>query len=310
MNTHPVTGLVVVPTDGTRAGITGVQYATREAQRLGLGVEIVHVLPSMYPVGTFPVIPDGSFREYAKDVLAPSEDVARAIDRDVAVGATLMTGGRVSSIVECAREAALIVLGSHALTPAERFWAGSTVPGVAARATCPVVVVPEAYDATTTKGRVVVGVKEPTQAAPLLGSAFALADDLGSELVILHAWKLPAGYDDLVSTEAAREEWRLSVADAIESQISDLRGQYPSVAVQIEVVHGRAAAALVDASRDADRLVITRPGHGSYFHHLGATARGVLREAHCPVEVFPPHAKADELFEVDEAVKPEVLALL
>jgi hypothetical protein len=34
-------------------------------------------------------------------------------------------------------------------------------------------------------------------------------------------------------------------------------------------------------------MVLVKPLHGSLVHHLGRTARGVLRFAECPVEVVP-----------------------
>jgi nucleotide-binding universal stress UspA family protein len=60
------------------------------------------------------------------------------------------------------------------------------------------------------------------------------------------------------------------------------------VKLDVRVVHERPSTALVDASREADRLLITRPLHGGRLHHLGTTGRYVLRSAHCPVEVTAP----------------------
>lgn len=279
---------IVVATDGTPAGNIGIQFATREAQRLGLGIELVHVVPAYIPAGSFPMIPDDSMNQYGREVLTRGTDVAREVDPDIELTTSLMRGGRAGTIVSRAHDAALIVLGSHPLTVAERFWTGATVPGVAARSSCPVVTVPADYDANRHLGRVIVGVKEPSRSADLLASAFAVAKDLHAELVVIHAWKLAAGYDDLVSNEVAREEWRVELEAAIEKELVDLRQAHPDVSVRVEIVHGMAAEALISASRDADRLIITRPVHGGYFHHLGSTARAILRDAHCPVEIFPP----------------------
>ena len=33
--------------------------------------------------------------------------------------------------------------------------------------------------------------------------------------------------------------------------------------------------------------MISRPSHGGFVHHLGATARAVIRDAGCPVLVVP-----------------------
>ncbi len=279
---------VVVATDGTPAGHIGIKFATREAQRLGLSVELVHVVPAYIPSGSFPMIPDDSMNQYGRQVLTRGIAVAREVAPTIKVTTSLLRGGRVGTIVSRAHDAALIVLGSHPMSVAERFWTGATVPGVAARSSCPVVTVPAEYDGDQQLGRVLVGVKVPAKSADLLAAAFGVAEDLGAELVILHAWKLPAGYDDLVSNETAREEWRVELRAEIERVLPELRIAHPKVSVQIEIEHGAAAGALISASKGADRLVITRPVHGGYFHHLGSTARAVLSEAHCPVEIFPP----------------------
>ena len=293
MNQHPTPGLIVVATDGTAAGRTGIEFATREARRRGAGLELVHVVP-MYPsASTFPVIPDDSFNQYGREVLQQGSALVREIDPDAQFGTTLMTGARVTGITKCAAEAALLVLGSHPpMSAAEKFWIGTAVPGVASRAACPVLIVPADYDPNKVAGRVVVGVKVPARSAELLASAFALAEEFESELVIVHAWKLASGYDDLVSNEESRQEWRVQLEAEIEYVLADLRSDHPDVPVRIEIVHGPAAPALIDASRNADRLLISRPVHGGYFHHLGSTARAVLREGHCPVEVLPPHPAA------------------
>jgi nucleotide-binding universal stress UspA family protein len=56
----------------------------------------------------------------------------------------------------------------------------------------------------------------------------------------------------------------------------------------VRVVHARPEVALVDASHEADRVLISRPAHGGLVHHLGGTGRAVLRTAVCPVEVRGP----------------------
>jgi nucleotide-binding universal stress UspA family protein len=71
---------------------------------------------------------------------------------------------------------------------------------------------------------------------------------------------------------------------------------YPDVQVDVEVVHRQAAYALVEESRNADLLLISRPAHGGFVHYLGATARAVIRDGACPIEVVPP---VDETLQVE-----------
>lgn len=281
---------IVVASDGTPAALRGVRYATFEAKRLGVGLEIVHVVPGYLPTGPLPMVPDGALQAFGRSVLKRSLAVARNTAGDVEIITRLVSGARVASIVDAGRSASLLVLGSRPHTLAERVWTGATAAGVSARARLPVVIVPEDWSVrdTASLSRVLVGFKSPQHAPELFARAFALANTGGADLAVLHAWKLPSVYDDVVTNRVSEARWREEQHAVIESLIVDLRRCYPEVAVTVDVVHEPPAHALVQASRNVDRLVITRPEHGGYFHHLGAVARAVLREAHCPVEVVPP----------------------
>ena len=133
-----------------------------------------------------------------------------------------------------------------------------------------------------------VGFKSSEDAAELLGSGFAIAAERQAELVIVHAWKLPSAYDDIIESRVAVEEFRrLSIA-TIEPLVKDLRTAYPQVPVRIEALHAQAAYALVAEARDADLVLLMRSSSGTLPSHLGRTARAVLRDAGCPVEVLVP----------------------
>ena len=280
---------VVVASDGTSAALHGVRYAAFEAKRLGVGLAIVHVVPAYLPNGPLPMIPDGALQEFGRSVIEHSLEAARDTAPDIHVVARLVSGSQVGSIVEAASNAPLLVLGSRALTHGQRVSTGATVAGVCSRAHCPVVVVPEDWPVqdTDVTSKVVVGFKSPHQAPELLARALELARGRGAELVVVHAWKLPSVYDDIVTNRVHEEEWAVEQTAMIQSVLDQVRDPYPDVKVSIEVVHDRPAHALAEASRESDRLLISRPVHGGYLHHLGAVARGVLREAHCPVEVVP-----------------------
>lgn len=286
--------LVVVGTDGSPAALLGVRWAAREARRLGTGLLVTHVTPG-YPISgpALPVIPDGTLRQYGAELLETAAALAREEAPDVRVDVALVDGGRVSGLVEVARGAALLVLGTEHRSLAEKVWTGSTVTGVAARATCPVVVVRAEVDSSAgddgvEHGRIVVGWKSAAHAHELLSAGFALARSRSAELVVVHAWKLAPYYDDVVSDRAARAEWRARETELVEEVLGDFRERYPDVRVRVDVVHEQPAAALVAASASADRLLLVRPVHGALLHHLGPVARAVLRESRCPVEVLAP----------------------
>lgn len=286
---------VVVGVDGSGAGLRAARFAAHEARRLGTGLSIVHVTPTYTVTGpALPIVPDLSLREYAGTVLDEALAAAKAAEPQVEADTVHFTGSRVSGLVETARDAALLVVGSEHRSLGERIWTGATLTGVAARSKCPVAVVPASWDPEKRTGRVLVGYKGPRHAPEAFNAAFELARDLGAEVHVLHAWQLESGYDSIVSNRVALEEFRTRALAVIEPQLAEYRAAYPDIAVTVEVVHGQPAHALVNGSAHADRLVLGRPVHGGIVHHLGAVARAALRESHCPIQVVLPVSSAPQ----------------
>jgi nucleotide-binding universal stress UspA family protein len=132
-------------------------------------------------------------------------------------------------------------------------------------------------------------VKSPAHAAELLGTAFAAARERSARLVVLHTWRLPSAYDDIIESRVARDQVEREGTAEIEGLLAPWRTAFPEVEVEVRVAHDDAAKALVEASREADLLVIVRRSHGvPAATHLGGTARALLRHAACPVMVVPP----------------------
>jgi len=291
MSGHPATaGSIVVGVDGSERGLVGVRWAAREARRTGAPLCVVSVVPTFSPSGPLLMIPESDLRGHGTRVVEESVAAARQEAPVVDVTGDVVSGHRVSELVHVSRHASLLVLASRRLSLAEHVWTGATVTGVVSRATCPVLVVPPSWEPSSLDdtGDVVVGFKQPRHADELLGAAFAVAADLGTGLRVLHTWRLDSAYDDMIAGHHEEEtEWTREERGVIERQLRDLRESYPEVPVTVEVIHDRPTRALVDASARAQRLVIGKPAHGGSMHHLGRTARGVLRGSACPVEVLP-----------------------
>jgi nucleotide-binding universal stress UspA family protein len=100
-------------------------------------------------------------------------------------------------------------------------------------------------------------------------------------------------YDDVVGGRVEEKRWNGEQAARIEAAIADYRESFPDVRVRVRVVHDGPTRALVHASRTADRLILVKPAHLGYLHHLGPTARAVLRLAECPVEIVPPRRQPE-----------------
>ncbi len=283
---------VVVGADGTEAGLCAVRYAAHEATRRGLGLRIVHVTPGYTPTGpALPIIPDGSLRSYGLSIL---RDAAARVSEDapgLPVETVLVTAGRIPGLVSNSTDAALLVLGNAHHSLGERIWTGNTITGVVARAHCPVTVVPQEWSTERLHHRIVVGFKTTRHAHELLEAAVDLAARSAgdrTEVVVLHAWKLASGYDDIVANRVSVEQWAHAQTQLMEPVVQRIRTRHPEVPIRIEIVHDQPAHALVKASRTCDHLFLMRPDHGRLFHHLGHVTRAVVREAHCPVEAMLP----------------------
>ena len=290
MTTH--TGPVVVGVDGSDANLGALRFGATEAGRVGAPLKLVHVVPDYVPVSPMmPLTPD-DLTETGTSILAAAKATALEIAPDVEVEGWLHHGTRPVQLVHAAEDARMIVVGRDDRPLPERLLRGDTAAGVAARATVPVVEVPADWQPPAEQGRepvVLVGVKSPSHATPLLGQAIALAQDRGATLVVLHAWKLPSAYDDIIESRVDVDEWVRESTVEMESLLRDWRTSYPDVKIEVRVVHDHAGHALVEASREADAVVVVRRAHGHpVATHLGGTARAVLRSAHCPVVVVPP----------------------
>ena len=284
---------IVVGIDATPASNTGVQYAALEAQRLGAELEIVHATPGYSDVhDDIPVMDDGTLSAYGDRLLAEAEAAARSVVPTLSTRTRLISGGVVDTLIASAEGALMLVIGAERRSLAGRIWTGDIVGGTAARAHCPVIVVTPEWKPTAEHRRIVVGLKSVDDAARLITAGLSLAHACKAELVVVHAWKMLSGYDDIIANHVDKDVYIRRTASLVEPVLNELRPAYPDVAVRVEILHRQPAFALVDASATADRLLIARPRHTGVPHHLGPVARAVLRESRCPVEIFPPHAGA------------------
>ncbi|MFC4783581.1 universal stress protein [Nocardioides sp. MAHUQ-72] len=287
---------VVVGVDGSPSSIQAVRYAVAEAARLEVGVRLVHVSPDYTP--TTPMLPliRDDFEQVGRKILGEALGVVAEVDPGCEVSSVLRTGPTVTTLLDAAEGAHLVALGRQHRSRAEAVFTGSTTVGAAGRADCPVVCVPPTWSDESTRGRVVVGVRSPAHSTELLGQAFAAARLRGARLVVLHAWKLPGAYDDIVEARTHADDRALEMEREIDPLLETFRQGHPDVEVELSVVHEQPVRALLRAAAGAELLVVVRRAHGlPLTSHLGGTGRTLLREAECPVEVVPPQEVLAEM---------------
>ncbi len=271
MTTEEHRGLVVGANDSP-GSLAALRYAAHEAERRGCGITLVHVTPSYVPVAPMrPLVPD-DLEGAGRVVLSDARSLVAAQAPGVPVTTVLRSGATVSTLLSVADAADAIILGRETTPPVMSIVTEATTLGIAARATCPVVSVPDGWDPTTGPGRVVVGLKSKEHSGELLERAFEEAAGRGAGLVVLHATAHP-DTDDAV----------------VEPLLRDFRSLYHQVDVEVRMVKEEPARALIDATPDADLLVVVRRGHGfPSAARLGRSVRALLRAAACPVEVVAP----------------------
>lgn len=281
---------VVVGVDGTPASVNAVRYALREAAATGGRVRLVHVMPEYEAFGSPFLLPDAQLRITARAIVQDVLDQAGTRPEGLEVDLVLRRGPRVPTLCAVAASAQLLVIGADRRSIASRLVNGNTTAALAASSSVPVVAVPETWRSEERgSAPVLVGVKNPTHAVALLGAAFATAQRRGGRLLVLHAWKLDAGYDDVVAGRVDAAEWEERALAEMRPLVAPFASAHPEVHVELRVVHDQAAHALVEASRASNEIVLVRRAHGvPAALHLGATARTVLRAGHCPVRVVPP----------------------
>ncbi|MER7008298.1 universal stress protein [Dactylosporangium sp. NPDC000555] len=139
-----------------------------------------------------------------------------------------------------------------------------------------------------TRRRIVAGYDGSPAAAAAARFAAAEAAADGGLLRLLHAELERAAYALLVPPgvvlDATDEAWRL-----VDGAAEALRREHPGLDVRATVVDGKAASALIRASRSADLLVLGRTVRGAPASPpgrrlpAGATAARVMAYAGCPV---------------------------
>jgi nucleotide-binding universal stress UspA family protein len=139
--------------------------------------------------------------------------------------------------------------------------------------------------------KIVVGVDGSDASKHALRWAVEDARARGAEVVALNAYEVPVPAPDAVPTSPVDLPALVADAHARAQQLAakvvdEVVGSVVSVDVAPIAVEGAPAQALVDASRDADLLVVGSHGHGLSGLFLGSVSLECAQHAACPVVIF------------------------
>ena len=139
---------VVVGVDGSEGSRRALRWAAAEAAARGDALELVHVWepPQAYApmgLGAYPVDPE-PIQQAAQEQLDGLVAEARDLAPGVEVRGSLVGGAPAQALLEAARTADLLVVGSRGMGGFRSLLLGSVSQQVTHHAPCPVVIVPEA----------------------------------------------------------------------------------------------------------------------------------------------------------------------
>jgi nucleotide-binding universal stress UspA family protein len=283
---------VVVGVDGSEPSLRAVDWAADEAVLRGVSLRVVYAcLWERYEgaalardIGTPTALP------LAQDVAGAAAQRARHRHPDLTVTGDVVFEEPEYALVREGRNASALVVGTRGRSGIAEMMLGSVSLAVAAHADCPVIVLRGSHDNQATPpvhGRVVVGVGEDAKDSAAVQFAVEEARRRGVPLEAVRAWRCPA-HETTDHPLLAGEPARLHEERAAEELEAALQDVPADVDVRRDTVEGHARRVLVDASHEADLLVVgARRREGHFGLQLGRVAHAALHHSACPVAVVP-----------------------
>ncbi|HEV7147974.1 MAG TPA: universal stress protein [Pedococcus sp.] len=300
-NVIDTSGGVVVGFDGSRNAAVAVQWAALEAQRQGTTLHIVSCC--YYPGMPFRgaegggALPRSAIRA-TEELAAQGRAIASKMLPEDAVKTHTVTMQAADALIDASTSANLVVVGHRGRGAFASAVLGSVSSAVAQYAGCPVVVVRGAVPesgGSSSRVPVVVGIDGTKDSEPALLFAAQRAARDHVPVRIVCAWLTleQAGWDlanwQVDSIEEWAQELSKSARHAVDGALALVRGRWPDLEAEGQVVELAPVLALEDASRESQLVVVGSHSNGALGRlMLGSVSRTVLHHAACPVAVVRP----------------------
>lgn len=287
---------VLVGVDGSPSSRSALVWALARAGRSGARVEVVSAYPVDYYWGDPFLVDTRRLNEIRSQAEARVHSFLDEVRRDpalasvpgaaqVEVDVRVVGGAPAQHLVDRARGAQVLVVGSRGRGTLRSALLGSVALHCITHAPAPVVVMrgdllPEA------QARVVVGVDDSDISRTVVRRARDEAERLGARLVAVAVCPMPAYWgDSYEATALLAAEGREQVRNRAEALVEDFLG--PGVGVQ--VAEGNPAEVLLDRSAGAALLVVGSRSRSTLTGTvLGSVALHCAVHATCPVMVVHP----------------------
>ncbi|MGW2402323.1 universal stress protein [Kitasatospora sp. NPDC001664] len=292
-------GQVVVGFDGSPESAAAVDWAAREALRRRLPLELVQAWPwsENHELGGENAV------RWARRRLSREQLELQGRLTGLEVSGVHVPDEPAAALEAAAKQAALLVLGSRALSTVHGFLVGSVSQDVLGRAACPVVLVragatdagehqpdAEGRPSTGTPFRdVVLGLDLHHPYDAVLTFGFEAAQLRSAPLRVVHVWGPPVGTSLANGVIAGMGDLpEAAETQALTEALRPWRDKYPQVEVIPRTIMGSAGYTLLETASQAGLLVVgRRTRHAPLGPRLGPVAHAAVHHASCPVAVVP-----------------------
>ena len=293
--------LIVVGIDGSTGSAHAVEWAATEASRTGIDLEIVHALdiPGTSAINVNAHLQGTTVAElenFSQHLL----DIAAHRVAEVAPTAKVRTRMQIGSptgvLIDASRDASALVVGSRGLGTLGRF-VGSVSLRCAARAHCPVFVIPDQGRHSPPVGPIVAAVDDSDLGAAALRFALIQALSCNTSVRAVTAYQLPVVSvplePEMISGfQRAGHDQAVRILDKMVDRVRSDATRH--VAVETVVGQGSAADVITGEAKDAQLIVVGSHGRGAVRRvFLGSVSQRLLHQAEVPVAVVNHHWTPD-----------------
>ena len=293
---QPQRRAILVGVDGSKAALRAVRWAAHDAALRNVPLTLVHVVND--PIKEWSQVPapaglrrwqEKRAREFITSAIKVAEE-STGERGPVQIDSKVFYSATVPTLVGLSKEAEMVVVGyrGHGGTVVRNFL-GSVSSGLVHHAHCPVAVIhdEEPLVANVARAPVLVGIDGSPASEAATAIAFDEASRRGVGLIALHAWT------DLRVSDLKEMfpnfDWEAGLSDEEETLAERLAGwreRYPEVGIHRRIEVGEPARWLIEASEQAQLIVLGSHGRGGFAGMLlGSVGAAVVNRARIPVIV-------------------------
>ncbi|MGE2720346.1 universal stress protein [Mycolicibacterium celeriflavum] len=283
---------ILVGVDGSPDSEAAIRWATHEAILREQPVRLLHAIAPVvvtWPVAYLEASYIESMETNGRDILDAAQKTVQAAAGDKAppeIESRIVNAAAPSALVTASRDAYMTVSGSRGLGVLGRAFLGSVSSALLHHGRGPIAIVrTDDAPAVDTTAPVLVGIDGSPASEEATALAFDEASSRGVPLVALHAWS-DASFPSIGNDWERYEDGGHRI---LAERLAGWQERYPDVQVQRRIVSDDPATRLVEASKEAQLVVVGSRGRGGFSSLvLGSVAAKLAQAATAPVIVVRP----------------------